>query len=164
MQERIDSLPDLEIRFINWWVMPGLQKNVIDKYFGEKEGYHATPTEVAVTMALIPDAIKLPETYTCPQQEVVGANATWVMPKKFRKLYPDGVMRADYSLATKEIGIEALRYSIKEIIEEFDFDLSSFCFKCLHLFFCFHKINYFLVLISVRMFSDLYFFILHFII
>ena len=27
MQERIDEFADLEIRFINWWVMPGLQKN-----------------------------------------------------------------------------------------------------------------------------------------
>lgn len=118
LQERIDEFKDLEISFINWWVMPGLQKQVIDKYFGEKEGYHATPTEVSLTMALIPDAMKMPNSYKCPQKEVTNANCTWVMPGKFRELYPDGVMRADYSGSTAEIGVEALKYSLEEILQE----------------------------------------------
>jgi creatinine amidohydrolase/Fe(II)-dependent formamide hydrolase-like protein len=39
------------------------------------------------------------------------------MPAKFRKLYPDGVMRADYSLSTVEIGAEALKVAVQEIVE-----------------------------------------------
>ena len=121
MQEKIDEFKDLEIRFINWWVMPGLEKNIIQKYFKEKEGYHATPTEISVTMSLIPDRMKMPSSYKCPQKEVSGPNCTWVMPGKFKELYPDGVMRADFSGSTKEIGDEALGYAIKEILEEINF-------------------------------------------
>ncbi len=117
MQEKADEFADLEVRFINWWVMPGLQKNIIDKHFGEKEGYHATPTEISLTMALVPGAMKMPKSYKCPQKEVTGPDCTWVMPAKFRDLYPDGVMRADYSGSTEEIGKEALRYSVEEILE-----------------------------------------------
>lgn len=117
MQERIDEFKDLELRFINWWVMPGLEENIIKKKFGEKEGYHATPTEISVTMSLIPDSMTMPEDYKCPQKEVSASDATWVMPAKFRELYPDGVMRADYSEATAEIGREALAYAIREITE-----------------------------------------------
>lgn len=121
MQEQIDEFKDLEVRFINWWVMPGLQKNIIEKYFGEKEGYHATPTEISATMALIPDAMTMPKSYKCPQKEVINSNCTWVMPGKFKELYPDGVMRADYSDSTAEIGVETLRYAITEILEEIKF-------------------------------------------
>lgn len=117
LQEKIDEFKDLEIKFINWWVMPGLKKNIIDKHFGDKEGYHATPTEVSVTMSLIPGSMKMPESYQCPQKEVKDSNCTWVMPGKFRELYPDGVMRADYSLASAEIGNDALKYTIEEILQ-----------------------------------------------
>lgn len=121
MQEKIDEFKDLEIRFANWWVMPGLQKNVIDKYFGEKEGYHATPTEISLTMALVPGSMKMPKSYKCPQKEVIDSNCTWVMPGKFKELYPDGVMRADFSGSSAEIGREALRYSVEEILELINF-------------------------------------------
>lgn len=120
LQEKLDEFKDLEIRFVNWWVMPGLQKNIIDKYFKEKEGYHATPTELSLTMSLIPGAMTMPESYECPQQEVSSSNYSWVMPAKFRELYPDGVMRADYSGSTAEIGKEALKYSLTEILEIID--------------------------------------------
>lgn len=117
MQEREDQFKDLEVRFINWWVMPGLQKNIIDKYFGEDEGYHATPTEISVTMALEPGLMAMPASYKCPQKEVSGPDCTWVMPAKFRELYPDGVMRANHSNASEEIGREAIKYAIEEIAE-----------------------------------------------
>lgn len=116
LAEKEDEFKDMDFSFFNWWVMPGLQKNIIEKYFGEKEGYHATPTEISLTMALIPGAMTMPKSYTCPQQEVSGENSAWVIPAKFREYYPDGVMRADYSGSTAEIGVEALEYAIQEII------------------------------------------------
>ena len=117
LAEKEDEFKDMDFSFFNWWVMPGLEKNIIKKYFAEKEGYHATPTEVSLTMALIPGSMTMPASYKCPQQEVVSENAGWVIPGKFREYYPDGVMRADYSGSTAEIGTEALGYAIREIIE-----------------------------------------------
>lgn len=117
LAEREDEYADMDFSFINWWVMAGLQKNIIDKYFGEKEGYHATPTEVSVSMALVPGSMTMPKSYKCPQKEVHPENSAWVIPKKFREYYPDGVMRADYSLSTAEIGVEALRVAVSEIVD-----------------------------------------------
>ncbi len=116
LAEAGDDFAELDFSFINWWVMPGLQKNIIDKYFADKEGYHATPTEISVTMALLPASMTMPESYTCPQKEVSSDNIAWVMPAKFREYYPDGVMRADYSGSSAEIGKEALGYAIREIL------------------------------------------------
>lgn len=117
LAERENEFADMDFSFINWWVMPGLEKNIIQKYFGEKEGYHATPTEISVTMALVPGAMTMPDSYSCPQAQVDSDNCAWVMPGKFREYYPDGVMRADYSGSTAEIGREALGYAIREIMD-----------------------------------------------
>jgi creatinine amidohydrolase len=116
LAERVDEFAEMDFSFINWWVLPSLEKNIIAKYFGNKEGYHATPTEVSVSMALVPGSMTMPASYTCPQKEVSNDNIAWAMPKKFRDYYPDGVMRADYSLATESIGREALKTAIREII------------------------------------------------
>jgi creatinine amidohydrolase len=117
LAERGDDFADIDFSFINWWVMQGLQKNIIDKYFGPKEGYHATPTEISVTMALVPGSMTMPKSYKCPQKEVPAENSAWVIPAKFKEYYPDGVMRADYSLSTQEIGIEALKVAVAEIVD-----------------------------------------------
>jgi creatinine amidohydrolase len=85
--------------------------------FSEKEGYHATPTEVSVAMALIPGSMTMPPSYKCPQKEVPNDNVGWVIPNKFKDYYPDGVMRADYSGSTEAIGREALKQAIVEIAD-----------------------------------------------
>lgn len=117
LAERENEFAEMDFSFVNWWVMPGLKHEIIDKYFGEKEGYHATPTEISVTMALVPDSMTMPASYSCPQQEVSDDNCAWVMPAKFREYYPDGVMRADYSGSSAQIGKEALAYALTEICE-----------------------------------------------
>ena len=117
LAEKEDEFKDMDFSFFNWWVMPGLQENIIKKKFGAKEGHHATPTEISLTMALIPDAMTMPDSYSCPQKEVSPENCGWVIPGKFKEYYPDGVMRADYSGSTAEIGVEALEYAITEIID-----------------------------------------------
>lgn len=116
LQEKYNEFADLRFQFINWWVMPKLEENFIKKHFGAKEGYHATPTEISLTMALVPDLIKLPDSYQCPQKEVSTENCNWVMPANFKELYPDGVMRADYSLSSKDKGVEILKIAVEEII------------------------------------------------
>ena len=116
LQEKYDEFNSLNFKFINWWVMPGLEEKIIKPYFGVKEGYHATPTEISLSMALVPDSMKMPESYKCPQKEVNNENVNWVMPANFKDLYPDGVMRADYSLSSKEKGLEIFKIAVEEII------------------------------------------------
>jgi creatinine amidohydrolase/Fe(II)-dependent formamide hydrolase-like protein len=59
----------------------------------------------------------MPKSYKCPQKEVPPENSAWVIPAKFKEYYPDGVMRADYSLSSEEIGKEALKVAISEIVQ-----------------------------------------------
>lgn len=118
LAEKEDEFADMDFSFFNWWVMPGLEKEIIEKEFGAKEGYHATPTEISLTMALVPKSMTMPASYSCPQQEVKQENVAWVMPNKFKEYYPDGVMRADYSGATEEIGKRVLEAAVREISEK----------------------------------------------
>ena len=118
LQEAGNEFAEINFEFVNWWVMPGLEKNIIEGKFGEKEGYHATPTEISLTMALTPGMMTMPESYNCPNKPKGKHNVEWVMPAKFKELYPDGVMRADYSGASEEIGLEVLEAAVTEIIEE----------------------------------------------
>jgi creatinine amidohydrolase len=117
MQERYDEFSDIKVHFFNWWVMPNLKKEIIEAEFGEKEGYHATPTEISLTMALVPDSMTMPESYTCPQKTVATENCNWVKPANFKDYYPDGVMKADYSGANAKLGKKILEYSLLEICE-----------------------------------------------
>jgi creatinine amidohydrolase len=117
LQERIDEFSELEFKFINWWVLPGLQEKIIDKYFKDGEGYHATPTELSLTMALLPGFFKVPENYEPPRIPVSDYDISWIMPKKFRKLYPDGSMKAKCNLASEQIGQEIFKVVIEEILE-----------------------------------------------
>lgn len=117
LQERINEFSDLEFKFINWWVMPGLQEKIINKYFKEAEGYHATPTELSLTMAILPGLFKMPENYQVPRIPVSDYDISWIMPEKFRKLYPDGSMKAQSNLATEEIGEEILEIVVEEILK-----------------------------------------------
>ncbi len=115
LAEKKNEFADLDFKFFNWWVMPKLEKEIIEKEFGEKEGYHATPTEISLTMFLVPGSMTMPSSYSCPQKEVKSENCGWVMPAKFKDYYPDGVMRADYSGSCEEIGRKVLEFAVKEI-------------------------------------------------
>ena len=118
LAEKRNEFQDLDFKFFNWWVMPKLEKEIIEKEFGAKEGYHATPTEISLTMFLVPGSMTMPDSYKCPQKEVKSENVGWVIPGKFKDYYPDGVMRADYSGSTEEIGKKVLEFAVKEITEK----------------------------------------------
>lgn len=122
LAERLDEFKNLNCKFFNWWVMPKLEEKIIKKYFGDKEGYHATPTEISVAMALVPNSMTMPLSYTCPQKTVKTENINWVMPSVYRELYPDGVIRADFSLANSQIGLEALEIVVEEILNAIEID------------------------------------------
>lgn len=51
------EFPHVRCRLANWWMGTAMHKAVQELY-GDKEGSHATPSEVAVTMYVYPEAIK----------------------------------------------------------------------------------------------------------
>jgi creatinine amidohydrolase len=70
-----------------------------DEAFGDKEGSHATPSEVSLTQHLFPDAIK-----RVNMPPVTKAHRRFTDAIDYRTLHPDGRMASEPSLATPAHG------------------------------------------------------------
>lgn len=111
-QMEVDALtprPELRTRLLNWWELP--QSTSLSRdLFGDAEGAHATPREVAVTWALHPDrADPRPlEPRVAPHGPIYGA-------ADFRRRFPDGRIGSDPSLANPQAGQQILDAAVDEI-------------------------------------------------
>jgi creatinine amidohydrolase len=113
MERHGSNAPSLRCRLKNWWETPGI-KQISKELYGDREGSHATPSEVAVTQFVYPEAIKT-------------AKMEWVPPGKrgftdsadYRRLYPDGRIGSDPTLATPEQGGRILSIAAREIAEDY---------------------------------------------
>ena len=101
----------LKCKLASWFLSPSVFSYAKDLY-GDKEGQHATPSEIALTLYLQPSLIKkqrpLPD--PSPAGPIYG-------PEDFRKRYYDGRMGSVPSLATPEHG--------KILLEKAAYDLSK---------------------------------------
>jgi creatinine amidohydrolase len=88
--------------------------------YGDKEGSHATPSEVALTQFIYPDFIK-----TTPLSADVASGYSIYSAQDFRKNYPDGRMGSDPSLATPEHGQRFYEAAVKELSESYQKFLTS---------------------------------------
>jgi creatinine amidohydrolase len=93
------------------WFMCGSVYRLAKELYGDREGSHATPSEVAVTQYLYPEAIKstpLDPDCLSKERKILGA-------ADFRRRYPDGRMGSDPSLATPEHGKQFIDLAVKEL-------------------------------------------------
>ncbi len=93
------------------WFMCGSVYRLAKELYGDREGSHATPSEVAVTQYLYPEAIKstpLDPSNLSKERKILGA-------ADFRRRYPDGRMGSDPSLATPEHGKQFIDLAVKEL-------------------------------------------------
>jgi len=93
----------------NWFTCSSVYK-LAKELYGDQEGSHATPSEVAVTQYLYPEAIK-----TAPLSEEVGKGHGFYGPADFRRRYPDGRMGSNPALATPEHGKQFYELAVKEL-------------------------------------------------
>ncbi|MBW0166650.1 MAG: creatininase family protein [Vulcanococcus sp.] len=92
------SAANLRCKLANWFMAPeamGLAREL----YGDKEGHHATPSEIAITLALEPtlQSKQRPLPEPAPAGPIHG-------PDDFRRRHPDGRMGSDPSLATTDHG------------------------------------------------------------
>ena len=95
----IPNADRVECQTANWF-MSGSVYRLAKELYGDREGSHATPSEVALTQYLYPESIKsspLEPKNLSTQRKILGA-------ADFRRRYPDGRMGSDPSLATPEHG------------------------------------------------------------
>lgn len=104
--------PQVRCDFANWWKIRSVKK-LADELFGEGEGFHATPSEVALTYYGYPEIGKRVHQKTleprlAPTGQVYDA-------EDFRRRFPDGRMGSDPTLATPEIGKRFLDAAVEEL-------------------------------------------------
>jgi creatinine amidohydrolase len=93
----------------NWFMCSSVYK-LAKELYGDEEGSHATPSEVALTQYIYPEAIKKAD--LSPE---VGKGHRIYGAVDFRQRYPDGRMGSNPALATPEHGKQFYEAAVKEL-------------------------------------------------
>ena len=105
--------PSVRCRLRNWWQGPKMGKLIKD-LFGDKDGMHATISEVSVTQFLFPEHIKVAPDMGPPEP----FKSRWSDAADYRAKFPDGRIASHPKLATPEAGKKIFDLAVKEIAEE----------------------------------------------
>jgi creatinine amidohydrolase len=97
----------------NWYLCASVH-TLARKLYGDQEGSHATPSEVAVTQYLYPHAIKQADLSPTVTQDTRIYSAA-----DFRRRYPDGRMGSNPALATPEHGQQLYEAAVKELSQAY---------------------------------------------
>lgn len=111
-------------RLKSWWEMPSANALRLELY-GDREGYHATPSEVAVTMAAFPESIR-PFERPAPAHVEDGfqhAGDNYFDAADYRARFPDGRVISHSALATPAAGEELIRLAARDLAADFE----AFC-------------------------------------
>jgi creatinine amidohydrolase len=119
------GLAEVQCRLRSWWDMPradALRRSL----YGEREGFHATPSEVAVTMAAQPEAIgpferAPPE--TVGDDVILHAGDNYHDAADFRTRFPDGRVISHSALATRDAGEQLIHLAAQDLAA----DIEAFC-------------------------------------
>ena len=104
--------PQLRCRLANWFMAGPVMRQARDLY-GDREGHHATPSEIAVTLAVEPSlqSKQRPLPDPAPAGPIHG-------PDDFRRRHPDGRMGSHPSLATAQQGDALLETAATALSED----------------------------------------------
>jgi creatinine amidohydrolase len=108
-------------RLKSWWEMPSANALRLALY-GDKEGYHATPSEVAITMATHPGAISAFECAEPARHEndvFLHAGDNYYDAADFRRRFADGRVISHSALATREAGEDLIRLAVANLAADF---------------------------------------------
>jgi creatinine amidohydrolase len=95
---------------VNNWYMCGSVYKLARELYGDQEGSHATPSEVALTQFVYPEVIK-----QAPLSPEVSKEHKIYGAADFRQRYPDGRMGSNPALATPEHGKQFYDLAVKEL-------------------------------------------------
>jgi creatinine amidohydrolase len=99
----------VQCQVANWFMCRSVFQ-LAKELYGDQEGSHATPSEVAVTQFVYPEAIK-----QAPLSPEVAGGHKIYSATDFRNRYPDGRMGSNPALATPEHGKQFYDVAVKEL-------------------------------------------------
>jgi creatinine amidohydrolase len=108
-----DNRPALVCKLRNWWDGPKTGV-LLKELFGDKDGSHATISEVSVTQHLFPEAIKRADDMGPPS----AARGGWADAADYRRKFPDGRIGSHPYLATPEAGKRVYETAVAEVAED----------------------------------------------
>lgn len=111
--------PGLRCTLTNWFTMPEALA-ISKECFGDKEGAHATPSEISVTQYAFPEAIK-----SMAEEDAAPIRRKFTDADDYRALYPDGRMASASFMATPEIGARIVEACAKGVVRDFDAFLNA---------------------------------------
>ncbi len=106
---RLAHAQKVQCQVANWFMCSSVYQ-LAKELYGNQEGSHATPSEVAVTQYIYPESIK-----QAPLSSEVGTGHKIYGPSSFRASYPDGRMGSNPALATPEHGQQFYELAVKEL-------------------------------------------------
>ncbi len=92
------SIVPIKCRLRNWWQGQGVGQ-LAKELYGDAEGSHATPSEVAVTQFAYPEAIK-----SAPLDPEIAPRGDFSDAAEYRRNFPDGRIGSNSALATPQDG------------------------------------------------------------
>ena len=110
---RLDESEQIKCKIANWFMVRSVYQ-LAKELYGDQEGSHATPSEVAVTQFAYPESIK-----TAPLDSEVARGHAIYGAKNFRICYPDGRMGSNPALATPEHGQQFYELAVKELSKSY---------------------------------------------
>lgn len=110
---QIANADQVQCKIGNWFMCSSVYK-LAKELYGDQEGSHATPSEVALTQYVYPESIK-----SAPLSPEVNRDHTIYGAADFRRRYPDGRMGSNPALATPEHGKQFYELAVKELSQSY---------------------------------------------
>lgn len=123
LRAAIDTLPGTHVRLKSWWEFEPVNA-LRQAWYGTWEGMHATPSEVAITMATH-RRVPPPEAALTPPRplsaEFIRAHSgdRHGPPDAHRRDFPDGRVGSHSALATPEQGQKLLETAARAVAEDY---------------------------------------------